>query len=125
MPGFFAALRMTGSKQFFRTLLEQRVEKAQNANLKAKRNCRSSFFALVIWRKLAELVLRFPVLGLLKCGVLKKLNASARNCNSSPSVSLKCRNKPKSRFTTPGPRRRFRPEVPYRTPVTAANAVGS
>jgi len=43
----------SGHHLIARARLEQRVEKAQNANLKAKRNCRSSFLALVIWRKLA------------------------------------------------------------------------
>ena len=37
----------------------------------------------------------------------------------------KRRNKPKSRFTAPGPRSRLRPEVPKRTPVGAAKALGS
>jgi hypothetical protein len=62
--------------------------------------------ALVICMKLP--LLAFPE-GLLKCGVLVELNASARNSTFSLSRGVKLRNSPKFRLTTPGPRRMVRP----------------
>src|SRR4051794_13470568 len=72
--------------------------------------------------KLELLALAF---GFAKCGVLLKLNDSARNCRLIFSVALKVRKRLKSAFTTPGPRMVFRPTVPKRTPVGRANAVVS
>src|SRR5262249_808639 len=64
-------------------------------------------------------------LGLAKCGVLVRLNDSARNCTFHLSVNRNVRNRLKSMFTTPGPRMVFRPTVPNRAPVGLANAVVS
>jgi hypothetical protein len=50
--------------------------------------------------------------GLLKCGVLVKLNASARNCCRSRYLIGKLRKIAMSEFTVPGPRRMLRPLVP-------------
>src|SRR5436309_15484270 len=66
----------------------------------------------------------FP-LGLAKCGVLLKLNASMRNCISNRSVIRKPRWMPKSQLIRPGPRRDRKPAVPKRGWVTDANANGS
>src|SRR5438477_8324032 len=97
----------------------------QKANRKPNRNCRSSFLALVMVRK-SPLVM--SPLGLLKCGELNRLAASARNCNSRRSVNLNVRNRLKSKFTEPGPSKLLRPTFPY-TPTklgaTEANELGS
>src|SRR5207253_3479375 len=50
--------------------------------------------------------------GFAKCGVLVKLNASARNWMCKRSVTAKSRNNPKSQLKTPGPRRLLKPELP-------------
>src|SRR5262249_34693242 len=54
-------------------------------------------------------------LGLLKCGVLVALNASARNCKLVVEPSLNVRNRLRSRLATPGPRIVLRPTLPNRT----------
>src|SRR2546429_1856357 len=58
--------------------------------------------------------------GLAKWGVLLKFSTSARNCMCNRSVIRKSRNKPKSRFTSPGPRSALKPAVPNRAAVTGA-----
>src|SRR5438552_15353016 len=52
--------------------------------------------------------------GLAKWGVLLKFSTSARSCMCNRSVIRKSRNKPKSRFTSPGPRSALKPAVPNR-----------
>jgi hypothetical protein len=58
--------------------------------------------------------------GLAKCGVLLKLNASARNCSLQRSRMANSRNMPKSQLTTPGPRIELSAAVPKRASVTGA-----
>src|SRR6266480_930526 len=99
----------------------------QNDRRNPKRNWRSSSLALVIVMKVS---LVMSPLGSLKCGVLKRLEASARNCNPKRSVMLIVRNRLKSKFTEPGPNRGLRPTLPYglgSVPgrVTGANELGS
>src|SRR5207237_6954293 len=74
-----------------------------------------------------EFKLRFDTLalGLEKCGVLVRLNDSARTCSFQRSLKLKLRNSPVSRLATPGPRRIFNPVLPKRAVVTGRNASGS
>src|SRR5260370_2855645 len=50
--------------------------------------------------------------GLLNCGVLDTLNASARNSTRRLSENLKFLNKERSTCFVPGPYRVFRPELP-------------
>src|SRR5207245_4232192 len=80
-----------------------------------KRKFRSSARALVTDMKLPRLLivpsefnrmLDTFVDGLLKCGVLVKLNASVRNCRFNFSVSGNVRKIERSEFTTLGPRRK-------------------
>src|SRR5215813_10916174 len=75
----------------------------------------------------AELILRSETFapGLLKCGVLVKLNDSARNWTLYLSLNLNSRKRPKSHWRTPGPRRIFQPAVPKRASVTGLKARGS
>src|SRR5438445_4905113 len=65
--------------------------------------------------------------GLLNCGVLKVLNASARNCRRrSPfSPSWKFLNSEKSICLVPGPYRILRPELPYTYWAGATKAAAS
>lgn len=63
--------------------------------------------------------------GLAKWGVLVKLNASPRNSSLKRSVSENVRNRPKSQFTTPGPRSELNPAVPRRASLTGVKASGS
>src|SRR5262249_6763096 len=86
------------------------------------RICRWSSVALNTCMKSDEFTL---LLGLAKCGVFVELNASVRNSRVNRSVSGNLRKTPRSRFTTPGPRRMLRPALPNRTALTAANAFGS
>src|SRR6266850_6407128 len=81
----------------------------QNEKRTPKRNCRSSNLALLISMKLP---LERSPLGLLKCGELKRFEESTRNCKSKRSVILTVRNRLKSKFTEPGPKRRLRPTLP-------------
>src|SRR5882762_7759786 len=81
----------------------------QNAKRTPKRNCRSSNLALLISMKLP---LERSPLGLLKCGELKRLAASTRNCKSKRSVILTVRKRLKSKFTEPGPKKGLRPTLP-------------
>ena len=50
--------------------------------------------------------------GLLNCGVLETLKASARNSSRRLSENLKFLNKERSTCFVPGPYRTFRPELP-------------
>src|SRR5438094_633672 len=81
----------------------------QNARRTPKRNCRSSNLALLISRKLPLVI---SPLGVLKCGELKRFEASTRSCTPKRSVMLTVRNRLKSRFTAPGPNRGLRPTLP-------------
>src|SRR6266851_3027950 len=68
--------------------------------------------------------------GLLKCGVLLRLRASARSWSLNLSVTGKLRKRLISRLLLPGPRSRLKPEVPKRAgdtggPGTGAYASGS
>src|SRR6266550_9274110 len=82
---------------------------SQNARRTPKRNCRSSNLALLISRKLPLVI---SPLGLLKCGELKRLEASIRSCTLKRSLMLTVRNRLKSMFTAPAPNRGFRPTLP-------------
>src|SRR2546425_11658018 len=101
----------------------------QKVSRKPKRNWRSSRPSR------ARLILSVTVMksdpsltlwsGMSKCGVLVKLNDSARNWSFKRSLIENSRNKPKSQLPMPGPRNALKPVVPKRLWVTSANAVGS
>ena len=63
----------------------------------------------------------FPV-GLEWCGVLARLNISARKLSANFSLRANLRSTPKSALTKPGPRRLFVPQVPKRPVGGAAKA---
>src|SRR5580704_12186987 len=69
---------------------------------------------------------RFDTLdaGLLKCGVLLRLNASARIWACTRSVIRKSRKMFRSRLVLPGPRRVSKPAFPNDAVVTGVNAKG-
>src|SRR6478609_3162958 len=62
--------------------------------------------------------------GLLNCGVLNALKASARNCNRRLSEKSKFLNIERSTWSVPGPYRMLRPEFPkmYWPGATKADA---
>src|SRR5262245_15764064 len=66
-----------------------------------------------------------PVFGLLKCGVLVKLNDSIRSSTAKRSVTGNLRNSEKSRFTKPGPASTLRPRLPNVAGAGAENFVTS
>src|SRR5881396_3093287 len=107
--------------------VHRRFRVNQKLMRRPKRNCRSSGLAPVIDMKSPEersdpsgLKVMFDAFapGLLKCGVLVMLAASARNSISVFSDNWNFRNRPASKLPKPGPRRVFRPLLPKRTAVT-------
>src|SRR3954447_16296919 len=63
--------------------------------------------------------------GLLKFVLLNALKASARYCSRKRSVMKKFLKRPRSKFLNPGPRKAFRPRLPYVYRAGEANAAGS
>ena len=97
---------------------ERQVQSKANLPFVARAGCASG----------AVTTRKFPpeafAAGALKCGVLVRLNASARNSRLNRSPNLKPRYRLRSVLTAPGARRMFRPVLPKRAVVTGANEEG-